>query len=569
MKSAKSLLRSRTRVGTPDPLGAALSLHREAERRGMPAAELAGVFAANTERRREREGNEDASRAGVNRRRFLGAAGLTAAAAALPTMLSSAHAAGAAAPRVVVVGAGLAGLRCAHQLWTGPRRIASTVYEADTTHVGGRCWTLRDYFSDGMVSEHGGSFVSTEDVELLSLAARFGIEKERHHGGGLDTGDYYAWINHAKYSSYIDDIMQFLPAIQKDFAAMGRPQWNDATPTARRLDRTSYLDYMSSIGLDPRSSLGQMVQTRQLESGGEAYEVSAVSFVGFYGAGGDAASAAGAKKAAAQQAADDEGGFDELYHLKGGNDQVVSGMVRELPSGSVKQGYELVALRRNGNGSYTLTFNRFGRLVDVQADHVVLALPFSTLRFVDLSGSGLSPLKRRAIAEQGMGAHAKLALELNHKTWPAAGSNGITNTGPDGYQTAWDGSVERGPDGAPTLLVNFPGGDTARTRYTGQAHGPAPSADVRWFLNQIENLLPGTRAAYTGRAWEDQWTIDPWHYGAYHFYKMGQMTTFGGYEGVQQGRIHFAGEHTGDGGATLNAAVRSGERTAGEVAAQV
>lgn len=565
MKSAKSLLRSRTRVGTPDPLGAALSLHREAERRGMPAAELAGVFAANTERRREREGNDEASRTGLGRRRFLGAAGLTAAAAALPgTVLSSAHAAGATAPRVVVVGAGLAGLRCAHQLWTGPRRIASTVYEADTTHVGGRCWTLRDYFSDGMVSEHGGSFVSTEDVELLALAQRFGIEKERHQGGALDTGEYYAWVNNKKYLGYPADLAEFMPQISKDFAAMGRPRWNDSTPTARRLDRMSYLEYMDSIGLDPRSSIGQMMQTRQLESGGEAYEVSALELVGFYGSGGDGAGAPAAANAAA-----DEGGFDELYHLKGGNDQVVSGMVRELPSGAVKQGYELVALRRNGNGSYTLTFNHFGRLVDVQADHVVLALPFSTLRFVDLSGSGLSPLKRRAIAEQGMGAHAKLALELDHKTWPAAGSNGITNTGPGGYQTAWDGSVERGPDGAPALLVNFPGGDTARTRYTGQAHGPAPSADVRWFLNQIENLLPGTRAAYTGRAWEDQWTIDPWHYGAYHFYKIGQTTTFGGYEGTQEGRIHFAGEHTNGYGATLNAAVQSGERAAGEVAKQV
>ncbi|MEU0933024.1 hypothetical protein [Embleya sp. NPDC005971] len=36
MKPEKSLLRSTTRVGTPDPFGAAISLRREARRRGCP-----------------------------------------------------------------------------------------------------------------------------------------------------------------------------------------------------------------------------------------------------------------------------------------------------------------------------------------------------------------------------------------------------------------------------------------------------------------------------------------------------------------------------------------------------
>ncbi|MFF7243590.1 flavin monoamine oxidase family protein [Embleya sp. NPDC008237] len=557
MKTEGSLLRSTTRVGTPDPFGAALSLHREARRRGMPAAELAGAIAENTERRRERAAQQGPM---PNRRRLLGAVGMAAAASALPGgLLSPSSASAAGNPRVVVVGAGLAGLRCAHRLWTGPERIAATVYEADTTHVGGRCWTLRNYFRDGQVSEHGGSFISTEDVELLALARRFGIETEIHHGGGLYTGDYQAWINHARYTTYIEDLEPFLPAVEADFANMGWPNHQSSTPTARRLDRMSFLDYMSSIGIDPRSSLGQMIQTRQLESGGEGSEVSALSFVGFYGSGA----------ALAKMSASDEGGFDELYHLKGGNDQVVAGMVRELPSGSVEQGYELIAVRRNGTGSYTCTFDNCGRIVDVVADHVVLALPFRTLRNVDLSRAGLTSLKRTAIAQQGMGHHAKLVLQLNRKTWPAVGSNGITNTGPDGYQTAWDGSVERGDNGAPALLVNFPGGLTADRRYTGAAHGPAPSADVRFLLDQIENLLPGTRAAFNGLAWEDQWSRDPWHYGAYHYYKIGQRTTFGGYEAVQEGNVHFAGEHTSDYGATLNAAVVSGERAAGEILARI
>ncbi len=266
---------------------------------------------------------------------------------------------------------------------------------------------------------------------------------------------------------------------------------------------------------------------------------------------------------------DGASGFNEKYHLVGGNDQLASGMVGRLPAGTVQQGYELIALARNGDGSYTCTFDHCGSTVSVPADHVVLALPFSTLRKVDLSRAGLSALKLTAITQQGMGQNAKLVTQLSAKTWPALGYNGVSNTGPLGYQTAWDGSVDLGASGAPALLVNFLGGDGARDRLTGAAHGPAPAADVNAFLAQIEDVYPGTTAAYNGKAYEDHWSLDPWHLGAYHYYRPGQYTSFAGYEAVQEGRVHFAGEHTDVDNATLNAAVASGVRAAAEITAQI
>ncbi len=244
-------------------------------------------------------------------------------------------------------------------------------------------------------------------------------------------------------------------------------------------------------------------------------------------------------------------------------------MAGGLPAGTVRQGYELVALRRGGDGSYTCVFDHSGSTVSVPADHVVLALPFSTLRDVDLSGAGLSARKLTAVRRQGMGQNAKLVTELSAKTWPQLGFNGISNTGPVGYQTAWDGSVAGAPNGTPALLVNFPGGNTARDGLTGAGHGPAPAADVDWFLSQIEHVYPGTTAAFTGRAYEDHWSRAPWQRGAYHFYKVGQYTSIAGCEGLQEGRIHFAGEHTDVENSTLNAAVSSGERVAAEISSQI
>jgi monoamine oxidase len=111
--------------------------------------------------------------------------------------------------------------------------------------------------------------------------------------------------------------------------------------------------------------------------------------------------------------------------------------------------------------------------------------------------------------------------------------------------------------------------DAART-LTGAAHGPAPATDVTWFLKQIERVFPGTNAAYSGKAYEDHWSVDAWHKGAYSYWKVGQYTSFSGYEQVQERNIHFAGEHTApEDQDFLNGGVVSGERVASEIQHQV
>src|SRR5262245_43187254 len=76
-------------------------------------------------------------------------------------------------PRIVIVGGGLAGLRCAHQLW---QQVGwqTTVYEA-ATRVGGRVETLRHFFAQGQVVEQYAEFISSEHTAVLALADTLGL----------------------------------------------------------------------------------------------------------------------------------------------------------------------------------------------------------------------------------------------------------------------------------------------------------------------------------------------------------------------------------------------------------
>jgi monoamine oxidase len=91
----------------------------------------------------------------------------------------------------------------------------------------------------------------------------------------------------------------------------------------------------------------------------------------------------------------------------------------------------------------------------VVADKLVLALPFSILRrSVDLTQAGFSDLKRRAIAEQGMGTNSKLHVQFERRLWNERGSNGETFA--DGYQNTWE--VSRAQPGVSGILVDYTGG---------------------------------------------------------------------------------------------------------------
>jgi monoamine oxidase len=254
------------------------------------------------------------------------------------------------------------------------------------------------------------------------------------------------------------------------------------------------------------------------------------------------------------------GPSNEKYHVAGGNDQIADALAARL-DGQITTGSELVAVRRNAAGTFTLTFAQAAGTKTVAADKVVLALPFSILRSsVDLSQAGFETLKLIAIREQGMGTNSKLHVQFSSRFWRGQGSNGETFAD-TGYQNTWE--VTRAQAGKSGILVDYTGGKIGASFGSG-----TPESRAKQFLTQLEPVLPGATKAWNGRATIDFWPGYEWTKGSYSYWKVGQYQRFAGMEARRQGNCLFAGEHTSiDFQGYLNGAVETGQRAAGEILA--
>jgi monoamine oxidase len=503
-----------------------------------------------------RAGNESARPAptGVSRRSLLktSAASVTTLGLAGAGVYLAEPASADTAADIVVIGAGLAGLSAAYELSKAGYR--ATVIEA-ADRLGGRCFTDRTTFG-GQIAEHGGELIDTGHEAILGLVDEFGLELTNlieAEPAGTEPLYYFNGKPYA-YADAQQDLAVVADRAAADAAAADFPTtYYSSTRRGRELNAMSIDDWIDSrVPGGTSSAAGRLLATAYtIEYGANSGAQAALNLVYLFGyqEGGETSLF---------------GPSDETYHVTGGNDLIVSNLAARLP-GQIRTGTALRALRRAGSGRWSVVVGPStgsGSTSTITADRVVLALPFSLLRAVDLTKAGFPARKLAAIHTVKMGTNTKLHLQFSSRVWNQLGCTGEVFSDL-GFQNTWD--VTRGQAGAAGILVDFTGGTTGADFAT-----QSTAAYARRFLSQAEPALPGLTSAWNGKATLDYWTGYAWTKGSYSYYAPGQYTTITGVEEEPVNGCHFAGEHTSlEFQGYLNGAVETGQRAAQEIIADL
>ena len=492
----------------------------------------------------------------ISRRELLRRAGSIGVAGAAAMTVGFPRPARAAAPRIAIIGAGLAGLTCAYRLKQAG--YAATVYEA-SDRAGGRCWTIRGAFADGQIAEHGGEMIDQGHQAMRQLANELGFTLDnllRAEVRGTEPMYFFDGQPYT-FADATDDLKGIWQQLHADVSAASYPTLYDtSTQRGRELDQMSIADYITAyvpasakgydVGPGLQSKLGQLLDVAyNIEYGGETSVQSSLNMLYLLAYSG-------------QGQLRIFGPSNEKYHVKGGNDQVPLALA-SLLDGQIAYGKELTAIAQSRDGTYSLSFR--GQPGDTIADRVVLALPFSLLKSVNYSRANFGTLKDTAIKNLPMGTNSKLHVQFSDRHWTSLGSNGDTFAD-TGYQNTWE--VTRAQPGTKGILVNYTGGTIGASFGSGTVEERAAQ-----FVEQLNPVLPGIAAKrIPGRATLDFWTTYPWTKGSYSYWKVGQYTSFSGVEKERRGKVHFCGEHTSqDFQGYLNGGVETGARAAAEILA--
>lgn len=441
--------------------------------------------------------------------------------------------------KVLVVGAGIAGLTVAYRLQQAG--VPVEVIEANQ-RVGGRLKSLSKSSMPGVV-ELGGEFIDSRHWAVHALAGELGLKLAdlRAADTGLEPEILYFQGRKISHSWVAQEFIPLAHRIAEDVEKLSR--WNltyrDRNLDALRLDRLSLAEYLARAPIHP--VIEQLIRVAYVtEYGLDAEQQSCLNMLFLIGAEAGKWSTYGVS--------------DERYHVVGGNDQIPRRLAERL-DGKVITGAALESLRSLSDGRYRVSWRSELTSTERIYDRIVLTLPFTVLRQIEMQVD-LPPAKKAAIAELGYGTCTKLAIPFQERIWRTRYGSTISVYTDLDFQNTWESArYSAGPAG---WLTDLRGGIAGEQLGSGN-----PQIHAKALIGDMDQLFPGINQVDRGVAVRAAWSNDPYALGSYSCYLPGQWSKFGGAEVERVGNMWFAGEHCSIGSqGYMNGACETAERAA-------
>lgn len=444
--------------------------------------------------------------------------------------------------KIVVIGAGLAGLVAAYEL----KRQGHTVVVLEAQNrVGGRIYTLRS-FAPGLYAEAGGMRIphahdlTLRYCQLFELPLRpfvMGNPKGLVHVGGARMTAEEANADPSRLPFRLEEHERGRTADAMWEAAIGElremvVREGDAAweHIVREYDQYSLYEFLRLKGFSPGAI--------------EYYSV--MNFV-----------EADMHNAVVEILREDLGkAYVDMQEIAGGMDRLPNAFFAELAP-EVRLGAEVFAVDQSPR-EVTVHFKTEAGRFSETGDYAVMTVPFSVLRSIE----ALTPFsrdKQRAIRQLNYHASTKVLFQVRERIWE-------TDDGIQGGATVTDLPIRR---------MNYPTPDPTTARGMLLASYTWGQDALQWgamddetrleeALDDVSRIHPRIRDVFEVGA-SYAWYGDRWARGAFAMFAPEQQTQLQASIVAPEGRILFAGEHCSLYHAWIQGALESGIRAAREV----
>lgn len=456
--------------------------------------------------------------------------------------------------KIIVVGAGMSGLVAASLLKAAGHDV--TVLEA-TQRVGGRIFTMREPFMDGMYLDVGAMRIPHTHSLVLEYIKKFRLKINEFRN---TTPQDLIFANGIKINR---TIYQQNPDILRYPVAP-----HEKGKTAEELLTMAIKPVADFINQNPARNWDIIVRE---------FDRYPMSFFLRYNPVGPSLSPGALESIKVLLGLE---GFPELsfpailrellplfspeihfYEVEGGNDKLPNAFLPQLKD-DLYFGYQMTKIEQDPqqvtiHARHTLS----QRPMTVSGDLAILTIPFSLLSFVEIvPRQSFSPNKWKAIRELHYVSSTKIGLQFKQRFWEREGLQGgkLMTDLPIRFAAY------------PSHLIGSAGSGIIMASYTWE--DDTLSWDNLKEGDRIRNALDNLAVVHGNQVYEyfltgasHSWSQYPFSGGAFSMFKPNQETELFPFIPVPEGRVHFAGDHTSKSPGWIEGAIQSGIRVAREV----